>query len=344
MAEATPPQTSSFGAPEKRYLVTGALGCIGAWIVRMLVTRSTPVVAFDQATDVRRLRQIMSDEELAAVKFVEGDVTDPSALERVLDEHGITNVIHLAALQTPGAAAKPLLGAHINVVGTVAVFEAARRRRDIVRQVDYASSIAMFVTGDVDPVSHRLEADAVPHPVTHYGVWKQANEGTARVTWLEGGVSSVGFRLPVIYGVGRDQGLTSDATKAIVAAVLGRHYRIGFGGCALLSYVDDAARAFIVASQTPLTGAHVFNLGGTSLHMSEVVAAIEHVLPEAGGLITFEGPTLSFPDAWAVDSQQALGPLPVTPLAVGISQTAEILRGLARNGRLDPAEQGLELV
>ena len=341
MTEATSDRRSSIVAPRECYLVTGALGCIGAWIVRTLVAQSTPVVVFDQATDVRRLRQIMSDDELATVKFVQGDVTDPGPVERAMDQHGITNVIHLAALQTPAAAANPLLGAHINVAGTVAVFEAARRRRDIVRHVAYASSIAMIVAGDVDPVSHRLEADAVPHPVTHYGVWKLANEGTARVTWLEGGVSSVGLRVPVIYGVGRDQGLTSDATKAVVAAVLGRRYRIGFGGRALLAYVDDAARTFVIASQTQLTGANVFNLGGTSLHMSEVVAAIERVLPESRGLITLEGPTLSFPDAWAVDGLAALGPVPLTPFAAAINQTAEILRGLARHGRLDPAEQGL---
>ena len=70
----------------------------------------------------------MSPDELAGVTFVAGDITDLALVERTFDEHGITNVIHLAALQVPFCRANPPLGALVNVVGTVNVFEAVKRR------------------------------------------------------------------------------------------------------------------------------------------------------------------------------------------------------------------------
>ena len=51
-------------------------------------------------------------------------------------------------------------------------------------------------------------------PTTHYGVFKRANEGNARVYYLDHGLNSVGLRPLTVYGVNRDTGLTSDPTKA----------------------------------------------------------------------------------------------------------------------------------
>ena len=54
--------------PEReRFLVTGALGCIGAWTVRNLVREGTPVVVFDLVSEAHRLRLLLSEEELARV-------------------------------------------------------------------------------------------------------------------------------------------------------------------------------------------------------------------------------------------------------------------------------------
>ena len=72
----------------ERFLVTGALGCIGAWTVRALVRDGADVTAFDLGTDARRLRLILSDEELAGVHFEVGDITDLAQVERVLDAAG----------------------------------------------------------------------------------------------------------------------------------------------------------------------------------------------------------------------------------------------------------------
>ena len=312
--------------PNDRFLITGALGCIGAWTVRNLVREGTPVVVFDLASDPRRLKLIMSDDELARVTFVTGDITDLEALERALDDHAITRVIHLAALQIPFVRANPPLGARVNVVGTVNVFEAVARRRDRIGSLVYASSAAVYDAvdaGESGVVAH----GATGHPTTLYGVFKQANEGTARVYWQDARVASIGLRPYIVYGPGRDQGLTSSPTKAMVAAALGKPYHIPYGGRAAYQYADDVARTFIACARAPFQGAEIFNLGGSVATMGEIVAAIEAAAPEVRGLITFDDKPLPFPEAFdAAPLEQVIGTLPFTPLAQAVAATIALFR------------------
>jgi UDP-glucuronate 4-epimerase len=337
--EQTP--TGMDGRTDERFLVTGALGCIGAWTVRDLARDGATVVTFDLASDPRRIRQICTDEELARVTMARGDITELGSVEQALDEHGITNIIHLAALQVPFCRADPPLGARVNVLGTVNIFEAARRRPDRIREVVYTGSVGMFDAADADPETRRLENDATAHPINHYGVYKQANEGTARVYWLENGVSSIGLRPMTVYGPGRDQGLTSSPTKAIAAAVLGRPATIGFSGRTLFQYAEDVARTLIIASRSGLQGAHAFNLGGNLVDLRDFVAEIDARVPGASDLITVEGAPLPFPDEIADDALAAIGPVPVTPIGDGIAETIEFFVRLRDQGRLDPEEHGL---
>ena len=329
------------GGREERFLVTGALGCIGAWTVRNLAAEGSYVVAFDQATNPRRVRQVATDEEFARIVFEPGDITDLASIERALDDHRITNIIHLAALQVPFCRADPPLGARVNVLGTVNIFEAARRRSDRISQVVYTGSVGMFDAADADPGTNRLENDATAHPGNHYGVYKQANEGTARVYWGENGVSSIGLRPMTVYGPGRDQGLTSSPTKAIVAAVLGRPATIGFSGRTLFQYADDVARTLVMASRSSLRGAHQFNLGGSLVDLRDFVAEINARIPGAGDLITVEGVPLPFPEEIAADALAAVGPAPVTPIAEGIGRTIDLFTRMRDEGRLVPEQQGL---
>jgi nucleoside-diphosphate-sugar epimerase len=285
---------------------------------------------------------IAAPDEVAEVTFVRGDITDLEAVEAVLDEHAITHVAHLAALQVPFCRANPPLGALVNVVGTVNVFEAARRRTDRIGTVAYMSSIGMFDAADGDPVNGTLRVDSTAHPRTMYGVTKQANEGTARVYWLENGVSSVGLRPMTVYGPARDQGLTSGPTRAIGAALLGRPFEIGFGGSTLFQFAPDVAAAVVAAARSTAPGAHVYNLGGTAASIDEFVRLVEGNVPEARGRITHLEPGLPFPDRIDDAGSEALGPLTWTPLAEGIAQTAALFRERANRGALRPVDVGLE--
>jgi UDP-glucuronate 4-epimerase len=328
-------------AARERFLVTGALGCIGAWTVRALVREGVPVVAFDIGADRRRLAQITSQAELAEVRFVTGDITDVSAVEQALDEHDITNVIHLAALQVPFCRADPPRGAQVNVTGTVNVFEAVRRTGRTDAPVVYTGSIGMFSPGDVDPLSGRLEEDATAHPGNHYGVYKLANEGNARVFWADSGVASIGLRPMTVYGAGRDQGMTSSPTAAIAAAVLGVPFEISFSGRTLFQYAADVAATLILASRSAADGARVYNLGGDLVALTDWIDAIEAAVPGAERLLSLALTELPFPADIAHDRVSELGSVPVTPHREAIAATADIYRGLASQGRLVGVEHGV---
>jgi nucleoside-diphosphate-sugar epimerase len=322
----------------EHFLVTGAMGCLGAWVVRNLVRQGVAVTIFDLASDPRRLRLILAPGELAHVNFVTGDITDLAALGRALDDNAVTHLIHLAALQVPFCKADPPLGARVNVVGTVNVFEAAKSRPHI-NKVVYASSAAVYDVADAYPKDTPIPHDAHLRPNTLYGVYKQANEGTARVYWQGDGVSSIGLRPYVIYGVGRDQGMTSTPTQAMLAAAVGQPYHISYGGRCDFEYADDAAIAFIAAARAPFEGMDVFNLTGSVAHMREVVAAIEAVAPEMIGKITFEDKPLPFPEE--MDGEplaRVIGQLPVTPLAEGVAWTVKRFRELVASGQLMPGD------
>jgi nucleoside-diphosphate-sugar epimerase len=302
---------------EERWLLTGALGCIGAWCSRQLVREGHRVVGFDLGEERDRAELIMSSEEVGEINYIRGDVADLAAIERALASERITHVVHLAAMLVPLAAADPPRGALVNVVGTVNVFEAVRRRG--LRGLAYASSAAVYDRAD----GVRVAEDADGHPINHYGVHKQANEGAARVYWRDDGVASVGLRPHIVYGPGRDHGMTAGPTLAMVAAVRGERYEIPFGGRAQFQYAPDAARLFIEAARSPGDGAVVRNLGGPSEPVSDVVAAIEQALPESAGTITFnEDVLLPLPE-----EMDAVRPVS-TPLAQGARETIELLKGV----------------
>ena len=316
----------------EHFFVTGAMGCLGAWAIRNLVHEGIAVTAFDLSRDQHRLTLIMSAEELGDVRFVYGDITDTEGVKRTVAESGANRILHLAALQVPFCRANPPLGAAVNVVGTVNMFEAAKEAG--IGRVVYASSMAVYGRDDEYPpglVTH----DAPLRPHTLYGVYKQANEGTAHVYFEEYGLQSIGLRPYTIYGPGRDQGMTSSPTVAMLAAARGEGYHIPFGGMGGFQYVDDVARLFIQAARVDFSGAAVFNVRGSVAHMSEVVAAIEAAAPRVRGQITFDEKPLAFPAGQSDEALRAVfGPIPDTPLHAGVAQTIAHFEAALAAGRL----------
>lgn len=322
--------------PQHRFMVTGAHGFIGAWVVKRLLAEGADVVMFDLNPDPKRLRLMMDEDEIARAAFVAGNITDAAAVASVIAQHGITRIIHLAGLMVPVCKADPRLGAMVNVIGTINLFEAAIKSAGQVSRIAYASSAAVF--GNSEDVVTELQD---VNPTTHYGVFKRCNEDNARVFYLDNGLSSVGLRPLTVYGVGRDFGLTSDPTKAMKAAVVGRPYHIRFGGSTDFLYAADAADAFIRAASADLEGAHVFNLHGDTVPVANVITEIEKAVgefvgPGAKPQITCAANALPFParlDDTAL--RRALGELPTTPLAVGVRATIERFAELNRRGPLD---------
>ena len=276
----------------------------------------------------------MEPAALGGVAQVHADITDLDALEQLIDSHGITNVIHLAALQVPFCREDPPLGARVNVVGTVNVFEAVARRGDRMGPVVYASSIAAY--------DARGTSDTAPSmsgvPGTLYGVYKRANEATARLYHTERGVPSVGLRPHTVYGVGRDQGMTSAPTLAMLAAAAGVPYRIPYGGRSQFQYAPDVARAFVQAALASPDGSAVLNLAGHALDMPDVVSAIERAAPASAGQLTFDDVELPFPpEVDPAGLTETIGEVEELSFDDGVRDALDRFKRLLADGRIDRA-------
>jgi UDP-glucuronate 4-epimerase len=305
-----------------RFLVTGARGCIGSWVLRQLVQEGVEVVGADADSAEHRVRALLSQEQLDAVTFVDADISRPAEVERLF-EHEPTHVIHLAALQVPSCRADPVRGAQVNVVGSVALLAAAAEA-GLTTPLAYASSAAAFAAADGDGVPPISPSG---RPDTHYGIFKLANEGAARIFAAERGVNSVGLRPYVVYGPGRDQGLTSAPTEAMRAAADGAGFIIPYRGRSDLQFAPDVAAAFIAAARSSYSGATVLNVPGTSVSVDEIINVIEHVVPEIAGRIESQGPSLPFPEALDSSAFRAIvGEVTMTPLSVGVAETIRHFR------------------
>lgn len=313
-------QAKEFDGP---VLVTGAGGCIGSWALTLLVDAGVPVFAFDLKADIRRPRLLMSDSELALVKWITGDIGDPAAVMNAVEESRAAAIIHLAALQVPFCKADPIAGARVNVVGTVNVFEAARKRG--IRRLAYASSIAAHGVFD---------AQTMP---TLYGAYKFCNEQTARAYLQDWKVPSVGLRPGVVYGVGRDQGMTSKTTVAILAAAANKPYTIPFTGPVSWLHAGEVASAFIKAVSKPKAEATVFDINGFPSTVEKSIEILKKVAPNSR--VSATGSALPFPMALSdLPVRSQLGDYGEVPVEEGISHTYNMFRSLLEKGMLSASD------
>jgi len=318
-------------ANENTFLITGTMGCIGAWILRNLVTDGANIIATDLDTEVTRPRLLLSDQEIETITWEKLDVTDSQAVNQLVEQHKPTHMIHLAGLQIPFCRANPSLGASVNVVGTVNIFEAARQFN--IRGLSYASSVGVMGAAENYPARQLNDAD-LPIPNNLYGVYKTANENTAKVYWQDWQVGSVGLRPYTVYGVCRDQGMTADLAKATLAIAANKPFHIRFDGPITMQHADDIARMFINSALVEHQGGDVYNVRNDVIEVAEFVALLKQLYPESK--ITFEqNNPLPFPTDFD-DSRlrNLLGTVPHTPLKQAIQADVEQFASLLDAGKV----------
>ena len=262
---------------KKNVLVTGAGGCIGAWTVKMLSDLGATPIVYDISDNRSRLQLIYADAD--KVDWELGDVSDFDRLSEVVKQYDISSIIHLAALQVPFCIADPIASTRINVMGSVNILEVARQHN--ISGLSYASSIAAPAMGDNEWLA------------TLYGAHKVCSEQMAGVYWQDWQVPSVGIRPAIVYGPGRDQGMSSAPTIAMLAASTGHDYEIPFTGDVSYVHVEDTAQRFIVAASGSYQGAQIFDFNGAVASTEQVIEAInEHISSTS---LTAAGQAMPFP-------------------------------------------------
>lgn len=278
---------------DKAVLVTGAAGCIGAWVVKLLRQMGAVPVVYDLVDNRERLHLIMDGADSVAWEL--GDITDFDRLKQVAEQHSVTAIIHLAALQVPFCKADPVGSTRINVMGSINILELARQRG--IDCLSYASSIAAPAMTDSDALS------------TLYGAHKVCGEQMAGVYWQDWGVPSIGIRPAIIYGPGRDQGMSAAPTIAMLAAAAGEAYTNPFSGDVAFVHAEDAATRFIAAASKSYDRADVYDMNGTPESVTQVIEQIQQMVPEAD--LRMDGDPMPFPavpDNGDLDALLAVAP------------------------------------
>ena len=263
----------------KKVIIFGGCGFLGSWIVRAFLKKGYSVSIFDLKIK-KELVILVVGEDINKIKFINGDITNYDQVQEATNN--MDHVINLAGLMTPDCSSNPILGAKVNLLGSINVFEALKKNN--IKFLVYASSAGVF----------GLKDHYYPFPETHYGAYKLAVEGVARAYFNESRISSIGIRPYVIYGPGREVGGTAGVTLACKAAKQGDSYTVNFSGNAGFVYVQDVADLVEMSiAQIPL-GALTININGITTDVSNFINLIKKNIPLAS--IGIKGNSLSVVD------------------------------------------------
>ncbi len=183
----------------KRLLVTGAAGFIGHWAALALKRRGDYVIGLDNfnsyySPELKHERKRRLQE--AGVTIVPGDIKEADLLNRLVEEHKITHILHLAAQAgVRYSLIEPYTYLSTNVDGFVSILELCRRYPHL--YLAYASSSSVYGPNSEIPFKENDRADT---QTSLYGVTKRTNELLARSYAGLFGIRSTGLRFFTVYG------------------------------------------------------------------------------------------------------------------------------------------------
>ena len=285
-------------------LVTGGAGMIGARIVSHLLARDLTVVSFDTEASQPRLGGYADDERLSCVG---GDIRDEQTVQSAIDTHGVTHVIHMAALLAPITEDEPALGMAVNVTGANNVFEAARHAG--VKRVVYPTSMAVYADqsayGDI-----AVDEDSERHPFNLYGYSKLINEEVAKAYTRNFELDTRGLRIATVLGHGRITGRSAAAARLISCAAVGEPFvcNVAPEQVTPFIFVDDVAETLVRVCFADNLDLPVYVGSNIPASMTEIVDIVRRYAPDCD--ISVEKGAVPYPVIKRMDAsriEKALG-------------------------------------
>lgn len=259
----------------KKILITGALGQIGSELTQKL--RDIYGVSNVIATDIRPDKQIKLPQ---SGPYEVLDVQDAKAMYTIAKNHQVDTIIHLAALLSATAEAKPLFAWNLNMGGLINALEVAR---ELQCQIFTPSSIGAF--GPTTPKDNTPQT-TLQRPTTMYGVNKVSGELLCDYYFHKFGVDTRGVRFPglISYVTQPGGGTTDYAVDIYYEAIRKAHYTsfIAQGTYMDMMYMSDALRAIIdlmEADPAKLIHRNAFNVTAMSVQPEDFNLAIKKHIP-----------------------------------------------------------------
>lgn len=305
-----------------KVLVTGGAGFVGGAVVRRLIDRGIPTTILD---DLSTEGWVLHPK----AEFIEGSVHDWQLLKAQTSK--ATHVIHCAVRNIMMSTGQPYADLDTNIEGTLNVLQACKERG---APLVYTSSASIYG----EATDYPTPETAAPDLRTPYAVSKFAGEGYCNVWHHLYHVPVTILRLSNVYGPFQRPGsqYSGVVTKFVLSALKGEPLLVFGSGTQTRDfvYINDAVDAIVAAALGhSYTGGETLNVGsGAETSIQHLAATVEAI---AGSRV----PRINAPPRdidnisrrWVsiTKVKQALGWVPNTPLAVGISNTIDWARGLA---------------
>jgi len=305
---------------EGAVLVTGAAGFIGSHLSEALVARGRTVVGYDNF-DPFYPREV-KEQNLAGLaaesrfRLVEGDILDRDRLTAAFRDHGVTQVVHLAALAGVRPSIQdPYRYQLVNVLGTANLLEAAREFR--VDRFLFGSSSSVYGNNTKVPFA---EDDPVDHPISPYAATKKAGELICHTYHHLFEVPVTCLRFFTVYGPRQRPDLAIAKFTRLIDS--GRPIPFFGDGTTRRDYthIGDIVAGVLAALDRPTPYA-VYNLGESqTTTLAELVAMIEAALGKRAVLerLPPQPGDVRITYADITRAREALDYAPATPIADGI--------------------------
>jgi len=253
-----------------RILVTGGAGQVGTDLISQLAGRGADVVVFDLSPEPAGLP--------AGVRWIRGDVTNAPELFDCVQAIAPEVIYHFAAILSASGERMPHRAYSVNQHGTHHALESARLFG--VRQVIFASTIAVFGPGLPEPVGNEVPLK----PTTMYGVTKVAGELLGNYYHEKWGLDFRGVRFPGLINAGVPGGGTTDyALHMFVDGIRKGRYEcyVGPESQVPMMYMPDALRALVELSDAPRDSLRrcIYNIAAVSPTAEEFADAVRARVP-----------------------------------------------------------------
>lgn len=264
-------------------LVTGGCGFVGSHIIRQLKQQGHTPICYDLYPNKTSIQEVLTPEELDELAIVQGGVDDRQVLVNVLKEYKIDRIIHLAGILGDKAEQDPAAAVETNILGTINMFEAALEVG--IKRVVYTSSTSVFGTDEYyEPWFHgaTIPNDVFLHPTLVYGATKMFLEFMGDWYYKNRGLETIGLRYTLVYGIARQRGSAQYVTECINKPAMGEPGVVENSDTVPdFIYVEDAARATIMATECPMTESKAFVIGGGQNSIHELRDYVLEFLPDA---------------------------------------------------------------
>ena len=258
-------------------LITGAAGFIGFHLSNLFLNKNHKVIGIDNLCKSygvkykrERLKILKKNKNF---KFYKIDISNINKIK----ERKIDYIVHLAAQAGVRLSQeRPELFINDNILGTVKIFEFARKNK--IKKIFYASSSSVYGNSNIFPSSEKIN---INKPLSIYGITKSTNEDLAYYYNFVDDISSIGFRFFTVYGpYGRPDMSIGIFFKALLNKQKiylfnkGNNYRD-------FTYVDDIVNqiyACFLKTKNKKKFLKVFNIGGeNTILMKNLLKLIQKI-------------------------------------------------------------------